>query len=251
MGVQALCTTEEEVGICHDPHIFMGSYICLSGGRQPAQDIWHLEFTVIKYLLSCMQIHISVGYCWLYRSRCQNGSYFPSELLFLQNTPSAGGLEGLWAAGTAALAECEGKRGGEFAGTVRDMASGYFIGSVVEWFGETEFLGFCTVTSCGGLSAHCSSPLGCSPNMLSQGSVQGQRRADSAQPGGFHWAIGPGQFELLQWLLALWSRASDVEGELPPDSYSGRRLERREYVPRDMSEVLFEAADHWPGQWTA
>lgn len=37
-----------------------------------------------------------------------------------------------------------------------------------------ECLGFFTVTLCVGLSAHYSSPLGCSPNMLSEGSVQGQ-----------------------------------------------------------------------------
>lgn len=40
------------------PHLYGELYLS-SDGRQPAQDIWHLEFTVIKYLLSCMQIHIS------------------------------------------------------------------------------------------------------------------------------------------------------------------------------------------------
>lgn len=49
MGAQALCTTEEEVGTCRGPHILLGRDVCLSGGRQPSQGIWHLEFTAIKY----------------------------------------------------------------------------------------------------------------------------------------------------------------------------------------------------------
>lgn len=75
---------------------------------------------------------------------------------------------------------------------------------------------------CVALSAHHNPPLGCSPNALPRVSMQGQWRVDSAQPDGFHWAVGPSQFELLQWLLALWSRASGVQGKLPPDSHSGQ-----------------------------
>lgn len=85
-----------------------------------------------------------------------------------------------------------------------------------------DFLGFCTVTLCVALSTHCSPPLGCSPNTLLWVSAQSQWRADSAQPDGFHRAVGPGRFELFQWLLTLWSRASGVQGKLPPDSHSGQ-----------------------------
>lgn len=52
------------------------------------------------------------------------------------------------------------------------------------------------------------------PTALPYVSAQGQWRANSDQCRGFSSAAGPGQLQLLQWLLTLWSRASAVWGSL-------------------------------------
>lgn len=81
------------------------------------------------------------------------------------------------------------------------------------------------------------------PNVLHWVSVQGHWRADSAQPDGFHWTVGPGQFELLHncWHCDLEPLVLEESSLLR--ATVGRGEQRGS--PKRLSEVVLEAADHW------
>lgn len=84
IGAQALCTTEEETGICHDLHILLGSDVCLVrwetaltgylvlGIHSPKLSNTSLaacKYTgMVKLLQTELRIECSAGYCWLYDS---------------------------------------------------------------------------------------------------------------------------------------------------------------------------------------